>query len=79
MTPQELREQYKKETGKTWSINPVCHGELGAVSWEYQVWLESRLAERERELAKVKWERDRLQGSMDMLADCGTTLHERSK
>jgi len=38
-----LQEQYEKETGKSWFTNPVCHGELGFASWEYQKWLEEKI------------------------------------
>ena len=37
------QEQYEKETGKQWWINPVCHGELGYASWDYQLWLEDKV------------------------------------
>lgn len=39
----EITEIYKEETGKDWMINPVCHGELGFASWDYQLWLEAKV------------------------------------
>ena len=39
----ELQKQYETETGKKWWTNPVCHGEMGFASWEYQIWLEQKL------------------------------------
>ena len=35
--------QYEKETGNRWFTNPVCHGEIGFASWEYQKWLETKM------------------------------------
>jgi len=40
-----IREDYERTTGKRWLTNPVCHGELGFASWEYQLWLETQLFE----------------------------------
>ena len=45
MKTEELQEQYIEETGKRWWTNPVCHGEIGFASWEYQKWLETKLTE----------------------------------
>src|SRR5690348_8112095 len=40
----EVRRLYESETGKQWYVVPVCHGEVAFTSWEYQLWLEQRIA-----------------------------------
>jgi len=42
MTVEDLRLQFEKETKENWMTNPVCHGELGFASWNYQKWLEQK-------------------------------------
>lgn len=43
-TAEEIRNQFEAETGKGWMVIPVTHGENGYASWEYQLWLEQRVA-----------------------------------
>jgi len=50
MKVEELQEKYEQETGKKWWTNPVCHGEVGFASWEYQKWLETGLTEANSEV-----------------------------
>ena len=47
----ELQKQYENESGEKWWTNPVCHGEIGFASWEYQKWLEQKIIDGEN--AKV--------------------------
>lgn len=51
MTKEELREQYENETGEKWFIAPVCHGDTGFASWEYQTWLEEKASRDSRQLS----------------------------
>jgi len=44
LTVDHVRELYTSETGEGWMVTPVCHGEKGFASWEYQLWLERKLA-----------------------------------
>ena len=44
LTVEHVRELYTSETGEGWMVTPVCHGEKGFASWEYQLWLERKLA-----------------------------------
>lgn len=52
MTPDELRKEFEKETGKRYFVAPVSHGEYAFLSWEAQAWLETRcltlIAERDK-------------------------------
>lgn len=43
-TADDVRNQFEDETGKGWMVIPVTHGENGYASWEYQLWLENKLA-----------------------------------
>ena len=39
---EKVRNQYEAETGNSWMVVPVTHGENGYASWEYQLWLEAK-------------------------------------
>lgn len=40
---QELRKEFEEKTGQKWFTNPVCHGETGYASWDYQLSLEDEV------------------------------------
>ena len=42
-SPTELHEEYERSSGKKHWTNPVCHGELGFATWDYQIWLETEV------------------------------------
>ena len=50
--PRELFEA--ENPGKSWFTNPVCHGELAFVSWDYQLWLESRDKAHQEKIAELE-------------------------
>lgn len=43
MSVRDVQKEFETATGRDWMTNPVCHGELGFASWEYQTWLESQV------------------------------------
>jgi len=45
-TAEEVRKQFMDETkNDRWFTTPVCHGESAFASWEYQLWLEEKVAQ----------------------------------
>ena len=40
----KVQKQYSEETGKDWMVVPYSHGQEGYASWDYQLWLEDKLA-----------------------------------
>jgi hypothetical protein len=41
---EQLRKEFEEQTGNKAIVFPACHGETGYASWEYQSWLERKLA-----------------------------------
>ena len=38
---------------REWWTNPVCHGETGFASWDYQLWLEAKVAKGQRAINRI--------------------------
>lgn len=55
---QELRKEFEEKTGQKWFTNPVCHGETGYASWDYQLSLEDEVIRLREELTKLKEVKD---------------------
>lgn len=51
---EEVRRMFEEDEGKKWMTNPVCHGETGFASWDYQLWLENNLIQLQRQLDAVQ-------------------------
>jgi hypothetical protein len=41
---EQLRKEFEEQTGNKAIVFPACHGETGYASWDYQSWLERKLA-----------------------------------